>query len=146
MRVVQVESGTFCDKIWMLTIHFESMRKIWPKLFQTIILKIQSENIYDFCSRTWCMTLVHKLGILCLSNYEIPKTGRRSPFYLNCSYFLVTKDLKHPDVLLWWHCFLLKVIRLHPLSYLNINLVYAGNPMGDIILITFKQENIDGLS
>ena len=31
------------------------------------------------------MTLVQKLGILCLPNHERAKTGRRSPFYLNCS-------------------------------------------------------------
>ncbi len=27
-----------------------------------------------------------KLGILCLPNYERVKTGRKSPFYLNCSH------------------------------------------------------------
>ncbi len=32
------------------------------------------------------MTLVQKLGILCLANHERAKTGRRSPFYLNCSH------------------------------------------------------------
>ena len=32
------------------------------------------------------MTLVQKLAILCLPYYERVKTGRRSPFYLNCSH------------------------------------------------------------
>ncbi len=42
--------------------------------------------ISDFCFRTCCMTLVQKLGNLCLYNHERAKTGRRSPFYLNCSH------------------------------------------------------------
>ena len=62
------------------------MRKIWTKLFPMIIMKIQSEKISNFCFRTCCMTLVQKLGILCLPNHKRVKTGRRSPFYLNCSH------------------------------------------------------------
>ncbi len=38
--------------------------------------------------RTCCMTLVQKLAILCLPKYESVKTGRRSPFYLNCSHIV----------------------------------------------------------
>ncbi len=34
------------------------------------------------------MTLVQKLDVLCLPNYGRAKTGRRSPFYLNCSHFI----------------------------------------------------------
>ncbi len=40
------------------------------------------------------MTLVQKLGILCLPDYERAQTGRWSPFYLNCSHLLL--PLKMP--------------------------------------------------
>ena len=44
---------------------------------------------FTFCFRTCCMTLVQKLGILRLPNHERVKTGRRSPFSLNCSHMPV---------------------------------------------------------
>ena len=72
MRTVQVESGIFRDKLWC-----------W-----LYIMKIQSEKISHFCFRTCCMNLVQKLDILCLHNHERVKTGRRSPFYLNCSHMV----------------------------------------------------------
>ncbi len=43
------------------------------------------------------MTLVQKLGILCLPNHDRVKTGRRSPFYLNCSQMSSTV-WKHPRI------------------------------------------------
>ena len=58
-----------------LTIHFDYIRKIGPKTFLGIILTIESEDISDLCFRTCCMTLVQKLGILCLPKYESVKTG-----------------------------------------------------------------------
>ncbi len=53
MRAVQVESGTFRDKIY-------------PKKSLLDSFEIQSEKISNFCIRT----LVQKLSILCLPYYE----------------------------------------------------------------------------
>ena len=97
-----------------LTIHFESMRKMWPKSFPRIFLKVQSKKISAFCFRPCCMTLVQKLGILSLPNYERVKTGRRSPLYLNCSHILY----------LLWFLFLSYLLEL---CILNVLLTFSCN-------------------
>ena len=59
-----------------------------------IILQHYFENSIRKDFRFFIQGILHDfgaklLGILCLRNYERAKTGRRSPFYLNCSHLLV---------------------------------------------------------
>ncbi len=58
----------------------------WNMTLTTYILNIWIENCIPCC-----MTLIQKLGILCLLNYERAKTGHKSHFYsnlTNCSHIV----------------------------------------------------------
>ena len=136
------------------TIHFKSMRKIWPKLFPRIILIFQSGKISDFCFRTCCKILVQRLGIVCLPNYERAKTSRGSPFYLNCSLIIplhiytahtnstLSEGIAHPTV--YRHLSQLSVDIFNWVEWLNAGKTCQGhNPRTEWLLNQPTQLNID---